>query len=47
MNYSIILSKDVKKFLEKHEDIARIFFEKSRILEQNILPNNLDVKPLK
>lgn len=47
MNYRVELNKDVKKFLAKHEDIARIFFQKIRILHTNVFSNNLDTKPLK
>ena len=44
--YIIELSKDVKKFLAKHEDTARIFYEKIQILSRNPLENTLDIKKL-
>jgi|GEM_PF-4512266 len=47
MDYNVELNKDVKKFLAKHEDIARIFFQKIKILHTNVFSNNLDIKTLK
>jgi len=47
MYFGIELSKDVKKFLSKHEDIARLFYQKIKILSSNNSSSNLDIKPLK
>ena len=47
MSYNLELNKNVKKFLAKHEDIARIFFQKIKILQNNPSSNNLDIKSLK
>lgn len=47
MLYQIKLTKDVKKFLVKHENIARIFYDKLKILSQNTFSNALDINPLK
>lgn len=44
--YIIELRKEVKKFLSKHEDIARIFYEKIQSLSQNPFDASLDIKTL-
>lgn len=44
--YIIELRKDVKKFLSKHEDIARIFYERIQTLSKNPFDTSLDIKTL-
>lgn len=45
MCYNIELKKDVKKFLLKHEKLARIFYKKIEIISSNLFENNLDIVP--
>ena len=47
MSYGIELKKDVKRFLSKHEDIAKVFYQKITFLALNPYENNLDIKPYK
>ena len=45
--YKLIFAKDVEKFLGKHPEIIRRFFDKVDILAIDPLDARLDVKPLK
>lgn len=47
MKYSLKYSKDAKKFLQKHKDIAPKIVEKLEILAQNPYDNTLDIAKLK
>ena len=40
------MSKSVTKFLSKHEDIARVFYQKIKILHENIYTQQLDINAL-
>lgn len=46
MLYRIELEKWVKKFLLKHQDIARRFYSKLEVLREKPFENNLDIKAL-
>jgi mRNA interferase RelE/StbE len=46
MIYGIDLNKKTKNFLLKHEGIAKIFFNKIKILAENPYDNSLDIKKM-
>lgn len=46
MVYGLKYDKDVKKFLQKHKDLAPKIIEKLEILAQNPYENSLDIAKL-
>ena len=47
MEYKVVLSKKVVKFLNSHEDIARSFYSKVIVLKKDVKLNTLDIKRLR
>ncbi len=45
--YKLIFAKDVEKFLWKHPEIIKRFFDKMEILAKDPMDTRLDVKQLK
>ncbi len=46
MQYEIVLSKDVQKFLQKHPEVHERFFSAAEKMSLNPLDPTLDIKSL-